>query len=82
MTTRNITLNAFAVNAHQGRTREPVNILGEQTLGKLTNAGTDGAVAVFHPTIPPLADLLSIDNANEDEWFYVLDGQITVEVDG
>jgi hypothetical protein len=55
MTTRNITLNASALDAHQGRTREPLDILGEQTLVKLTSADTDGAVAVFHQTIPQLA---------------------------
>jgi len=82
MTTRNITLNAFALDAHQVRTREPLDILGEQTLVKLTNADTVGAVAVFHQTIPPLAGPPLHRHANEDEWFYVLEGQITVEVDG
>jgi hypothetical protein len=52
LTTRNITLNAFALDAHQGRTREPLNILGEQTRVKLTNADNDDAVAVYHQTIP------------------------------
>jgi hypothetical protein len=36
MTTHNITLNASALDAHQGRTREPLDILCEQTLVKLT----------------------------------------------
>jgi len=82
MTTRNITLSAFALNAHQGRTQRPLNILGERTLVKLGNADTDGAVAIFHQTIPPLAGPPPHRHANEDEWFYVLEGQITVEVDG
>jgi mannose-6-phosphate isomerase-like protein (cupin superfamily) len=82
MTTRNITLNAFALEPHQGRTLEPLNILGEQTLVKLANVDTDGAVAIFQQTIPPLAGPPLHRHANEDEWFYVLDGQITIEVDG
>jgi mannose-6-phosphate isomerase-like protein (cupin superfamily) len=82
MTTRDISLNAFALDAQEGRTRRPLNILGEETLVKLSNADTDGAVSIFQQSIPPLAGPPLHRHANEDEWFYVLEGQITVQIDG
>lgn len=44
MTTRDISLNAFSLNARQGRTRQPLKILGVETLVKVANTDTDGAV--------------------------------------
>jgi mannose-6-phosphate isomerase-like protein (cupin superfamily) len=82
MTTRNATLNSFVLDAWQGRTPEPLNILGAPTLIKLASADTNGAVLIFQHTIPPLAGPPLHRHSNEDEWFYVLDGQITVQVDG
>jgi hypothetical protein len=76
MTRRNISLNAFALDAPQGRTREPLNTLGEETLVKLANADTDGAVSIFQRTIQPPAGPPLHRHANEDEWFYVLEGEI------
>jgi mannose-6-phosphate isomerase-like protein (cupin superfamily) len=82
MTTRNISLNAFALDARQGRTAEPLDILGVETLVKLANADTDGAVSIFQHALPPLAGPPLHRHTNEDEWFYVLEGEITVEIDG
>ena len=41
MTRQSTNLNAFALTAQQGRTREPLNILGVEVLVKLANADTD-----------------------------------------
>lgn len=82
MTTRNISLNPFVLEVRRGRTREPLNILGEKPLVKLASTDTEGAVAIFRPTVPPLVGPPVHRHAFEDEWFCVLDGQITVEVDG
>jgi quercetin dioxygenase-like cupin family protein len=82
MTTHRTSLNAFALAARQGRTPEPLDILGEEVLVKLTNADTNGAAAVFHLTVPPMSGPPRHRHSREDEWFYVLDGQITAEVDG
>jgi len=49
------TLGAFALTAREGRTREPLEILGEEVLVKLTNADSDGATAIFYQTVPPKA---------------------------
>jgi hypothetical protein len=40
-------LTTFALAAGQGRTREPLDILGVQALVKLTNADTDGTAPSF-----------------------------------
>jgi quercetin dioxygenase-like cupin family protein len=82
MTTNSTSLNAFVLAAWQGRTREPLDILGEEVLVKLSNADTNGAAAVFHLTVPPMLGPPLHRHSREDEWFYVLDGEITAEIDG
>jgi uncharacterized cupin superfamily protein len=76
------TLNAFALTAREGRAREPLDILGVEVLVKLTNADSDGTAAIFYQTVPPMWGPPLHRHSREDEWFYVLDGEITVEVDG
>ena len=75
-------LNAFTLAAGQSRTPEPLDILGEEVLVKLTSADTNGAAAVFHLTVPPMSGPPLHRHSREDEWFYVLDGEITAETDG
>jgi uncharacterized cupin superfamily protein len=75
-------MNAFVLTAREGRTREPLDILGGETLVKLTNTDTNGAAAIFHQTLPPRSGPPLHRHSREDEWFYVLDGEITVEIDG
>lgn len=82
MTTHTTGLNAFALTAREGRTPEPLDILGGTVLVKLTNADSDGADAIFHQTVPPTAGPPLRRHSHEDEWFYVLEGEITVEIDG
>jgi len=53
MTVSVSSLAAFSLGAEEGRTREPLDILGQMTLVKLANADTAGAAAVFHVTAPP-----------------------------
>jgi quercetin dioxygenase-like cupin family protein len=78
---RNVSMTAFTLGERQGRT-PPFNILGIDTLVKLANADTDGAVLIFHHVVPSLAGTPVHRHSNEDEWFYVLEGEITVEIDG
>jgi quercetin dioxygenase-like cupin family protein len=75
-------LNAFSVAPEQGRSPKPLNILGSDVLVKLANADTNGTVAVFQHPVPPMGGPPLHRHSREDEWFYVLDGEITVEVDG
>jgi quercetin dioxygenase-like cupin family protein len=83
MTTKTASSNAFALAAHEGRTREPLKIHGADVLVKLASADTNGAAVVFfHQGVPPLSGPPLHRHSREDEWFYVLDGEITFEIDG
>jgi mannose-6-phosphate isomerase-like protein (cupin superfamily) len=82
MTTPSLKLEAFALAAREGRTPEPLDILGQECLVKLANADTNGAAAVFHLDAPPMSGPPLHRHSREDEWFYVLEGEVTVEVDG
>jgi mannose-6-phosphate isomerase-like protein (cupin superfamily) len=75
-------LNAFALTAREGRTREPLDIPGMETLLKLSNADSDGAVALIYHTVWPQVGPPLYRHSREDECFYVLDGEITIQVDG
>jgi mannose-6-phosphate isomerase-like protein (cupin superfamily) len=80
MTTYRTRLNAFALSTGQGRTREPLNVLGAEVLVKLANADTNGAAAIFHQAVPPMSGPPLHRHSREDEWFYVLDGEIVAEI--
>jgi quercetin dioxygenase-like cupin family protein len=82
MGTHNNGLNVFTLGARQGRSPGTLDILGQEVLVKLTNADTHGAAAVFHLTVPPMSGPPLHRHSREDEWFYVLDGEITAETDG
>jgi quercetin dioxygenase-like cupin family protein len=74
--------DAFMLASREGRTPEPLDILGQEVLVKLASADTNGAAAVFHLDVPPMSGPPMHRHSREDEWFYVLDGEITAEVDG
>jgi mannose-6-phosphate isomerase-like protein (cupin superfamily) len=76
--TQDKSLNSFTLAAGQGRTAESLDILGEEVLVKLTNA----AAAIFHLTVPPMSGPPLHRHSREDEWFYVLQGQITADIGG
>lgn len=80
MTTHSNNLNSFTLGAGQGRTIEKLDILGEDVLVKLTSADTNGAAAIFHLTVPPMSGPSMHRHSREDEWFYVLQGQITAKI--
>jgi quercetin dioxygenase-like cupin family protein len=82
MTTPTLNLTSFALTTHEGRTRCPLDILGAEVLVKLGRSDTNGAVAIFHQDVPPMSGPPLHRHSCEDEWFYVLDGEITFEVDG
>src|SRR5215469_14393021 len=82
MTTRTPALAAFTVSAREGRTPKPLNLDGAEILVKLADADTLGAVAIFHEILPPLGGPPLHRHSYEDEWFYILSGEITTEIDG
>jgi hypothetical protein len=57
MATGNVNLSAFARKARQGRTQEPLDILGIETPVKLANSDARGAVVIFEQDVAPLTEL-------------------------
>jgi len=61
---------------------DPLNVLGQDVSVKLSAADCGGAVSIFHLTVPPMTGPPLHKHELEDEWFYVLEGEVAVEVDG
>jgi quercetin dioxygenase-like cupin family protein len=70
------------VAAHAGRTPQPLNIVGEETLVKVSAQDSDGTLAFFHLVAPPMSGPPVHVHTREDELFYVLEGEIVFELDG
>jgi quercetin dioxygenase-like cupin family protein len=67
--------------------REPgagpvLNVLGVTQVYKLTSGDTGGALSLCEATVPPGAGAPPHVHANEDESFFVLSGEVLVEVEG
>ena len=75
-------MKTLVLGAQDYRFSERLDVLGEPCLVKLAGADTGNAVAVLHLTVPKLFGPPLHRHSREDEWFYVLDGEITLEVDG
>lgn len=75
-------LKVMTLGPQENRSTEALDVLGEPCLIKLAGDDTDNAVAVVHLTVPKLAGPPLHRHSREDEWFYVLDGELTFEVDG
>ena len=66
----------------EGRTAAPLNIVGEETVVKVSPADSDGQMAFFHLTVPPMSGPPLHVHSREDELFYVLEGELVFELDG
>jgi quercetin dioxygenase-like cupin family protein len=80
--TQSIAVKSFALSAAEGRTQQPLNILDAEMLAKLRNDNTNDTVAISLQNVPPISGPQLHRRSPEGEWFYLLDGQITIEVDG
>ena len=70
------------LSADEGRTPAPLNIVGERTLVKIAPEDCEGRYAVFHLDAPPMSGPPLHVHSREDEFFYVLEGELVFEVDG
>jgi quercetin dioxygenase-like cupin family protein len=70
------------VAAGDGRTPAPLNIVGEETLVKVSAEDSDGTLAFFHLVAPPMSGPPRHVHSREDELFYVLEGELVFELDG
>lgn len=77
-----ISPRAIVLGPAEGRTPEPLNVVGEETLVKVGPADSDGQLAAFHLVAPPMSGPPLHVHMREDEWFYVLDGELVFEIDG
>ena len=68
--------------ADAGRTDAPLNIVGEETLVKVSAADSNGQLAFFHLIAPPMSGPPRHVHTREDELFYVLEGELVFELDG
>lgn len=76
------TTRTVVLTADEGRTPAPLNIVGETTLVKLAPEDCEGRYAVFHLEAPPMSGPPLHVHAREDEFFYVLEGELVFEIDG
>ena len=72
----------FTLDPSEGRTPVPLNVVGEETLVKVSPADSGGALAAFHLVAPPMSGPPRHVHSREDEWFYVLEGELVFELDG
>jgi len=80
---RHPTPKAFHVVVDRdGRTPAPLNIVGEETLVKVSAEDSDGTLAFFHLVAPPMSGPPRHVHTREDELFYVLEGELVFELDG
>lgn len=82
MSTPTASIATHVLQPAEGRTPVPLDILGTHTLIKLAGADTGNRAAVFLCTVPTLAGPPLHRHSREDEWFYVVSGEIVVQVDG
>ena len=76
------TTRAFTLAPNEGCTPAPLNVVGEETLVKVGPADSDGQLAAFHLVAPPMSGPPRHVHSREDEWFYVLEGELVFEIDG
>jgi quercetin dioxygenase-like cupin family protein len=75
-------LKTLVLGPQDHRSTEMLDILGQPAMVKLAGSDTNDAVAVLHVTVPKMSGPPLHRHSREDEWFYVLDGEVTFEVDG
>lgn len=78
--------NAFVLNSGEARgqsaSQAPLNIFGDLIWIKLASADTAGAVTILEAVSPPQVGPPLHRHGREDEWFYVVEGEFLIEVDG
>src|SRR5258708_39629912 len=82
MKTQETTMNAFELQHQDVRTGQPLDVLGVPTLVKIAGSDVEGRTAMFHLTVPSMGGPPLHRHHREDEWLYVLDGEITFRLTG
>jgi mannose-6-phosphate isomerase-like protein (cupin superfamily) len=75
----NATREAFMMSRGEGRR---IHVVGDEATIKISTPDTDGAFAVFEGITQPLQGPPLHRHLDQDEWWYILDGEFKFEVDG
>jgi quercetin dioxygenase-like cupin family protein len=70
------------VAPREGRTEKPLALGGQEVFIKVAGADTNDALCCMLHTVPPMTGPPLHQHQHEDELFYVLEGELTFEVDG
>ncbi|MFN9423929.1 cupin domain-containing protein [Gemmatimonas sp.] len=73
---------AIVLPAGATRTPLPLNIVGETTHVLVDARDSQATMACFHLVAPPMSGPPLHVHTREDEWFYVLEGELVFELDG
>jgi mannose-6-phosphate isomerase-like protein (cupin superfamily) len=71
--------DAFIVERGAGR---PIHVVGDEVTIKISTRDTDGAFAVFEGRTRPLQGPPLHLHRDQDEWWYIIEGEYRFEVDG
>ncbi len=82
MTTNEMRLKTLVLGPRDTRAASELNVLGDPGLIKLAGRDSDNQAAVIEFTVPKMSGPPLHRHSREDEWFYVLEGEITWQVDG
>ena len=69
----------FIVEHGDGR---PIHVVGDEVTIKISSSDTDGAFAVFEGRTRPLHGPPLHLHRDQDEWWYIIEGEYRFEVDG
>jgi mannose-6-phosphate isomerase-like protein (cupin superfamily) len=70
---------AFTMERGDGR---PIHVVGDEVIIKISSRDTGGAFAVFEARTRPYHGPPLHLHRNQDEWWYILEGEYKFEVDG
>jgi quercetin dioxygenase-like cupin family protein len=60
----------------------PILLMGQELLLKIGSQDTSGVFSVFELKAPPMSGPPLHVHTREDEWFYILSGELTFQLDG
>jgi len=72
----------FSVPADGNRMANKLYVVGDEVTVKISSQDTGGAFAVCEDVTPPLAGPPLHLHLEQDEWWYILEGEYLFEVDG
>ena len=82
MTDSSPSLPTLIVGPGESRTTAPLNVVGEELQVKVAGRDTGHRFALLHFAVPSMTGPPLHMHTREDEVFYVLEGELTFQIDG